>query len=244
MAAFREIDFQPTPMGELILRERWDPIARQDLLEIKLNDEFLMSSLFTVSETALGALAMGDSRFDELDVVVGGLGLGYTALAVMEDPRVRDLVVIDALPEVIDWHRRHLIPAGTVLATEDRCRLRHGDFFADVRAGGELDPDHPGRLWHAIVLDVDHTPSHHLHPSHADLYTPDGLAQIVRRLHPGGVFALWSDDPPDADFMGTLTAAFAEARSEIITFANPLTGGTSTATIYLARTASAQASGP
>ncbi len=236
MAAFREIDFQPTPMGELILRERWDPIARQDLLEIKLNDEFLMSSLFTVSETALGALAMTDSTFDELDVVVGGLGLGYTALAVLEDPRVRDLVVIDALPEVIDWHERHLIPAGAVLATDDRCRLRHGDFFAGARAGGELDPERPGHLWHAIALDVDHTPSHHLHPSHADLYTAAGLAEIRRRLHPGGVFALWSDDPPDAGFLDTLTAEFAEARAEIITFPNQLTGGTSSASIYLART--------
>ena len=236
MAAFREIDFQSTPMGELILRERWDPIARQDLLEIKLNDEFLMSSLFTVSETALGALAMSDSRLDELDVVVGGLGLGCTALAVLEDPRVRDLVVIDALPEVIDWHRRHLIPAGKVLATDDRCRLLHGDFFAGARAGGELDPERPGHLWHAIVLDVDHTPSHHLHPSHADLYTPGGLAQIVQRLHPGGVFALWSDEPPDPDFMVTLGAAFAEARNEIVSFPNQLTGGTSSASIYLART--------
>ncbi len=236
MATFREIDFQLTPMGELILRERWDPIARQDLLEIKLNDEFLMSSLFTVSETALGTLAMSDSTFDELDVVVGGLGLGYTALAVLRDPRVRSLVVIDALPEVIDWHRRHLIPAGATLATDDRCRLVCGDFFAAVRPDGELDSDQPGRTWHAIVLDVDHTPNHHLHPSHADLYTAEGLARVVERLHPGGVFALWSDDPPDEAFLAVLTTAFAEARAEIITFPNPLIGSTSTATIYLTRT--------
>jgi len=236
MAAFREIDFQPTPMGELILRERYDPIARQDLLEIKLNDEFLMSSLFTVSETALGTLAMSDSTFDELDVVVGGLGLGYTALAVLKDPRIRSLVVVDALPEVIDWHQRHLIPAGATLATDERCRLAHGDFFAGLRPDGELDPEQPGRIWHAIVLDVDHTPSHHLHPSHADLYTPAGLARVVDLLHPGGVFALWSDDPPDEAFMATLTDAFAEARAEIITFPNPLLGSTATATIYLART--------
>lgn len=237
MARFREIDFQPTPMGDLILRERYDPIARQDLLEIKLNDEFLMSSLFTVSETALGTLAMGDATAGEMDVVVGGLGLGCTALAVLEDPRVRHLVVVDNLPQVIDWHRRHLIPAGATLATDERCRLVHGDFFAGLRPDGELDADHPGRLWHAIVLDVDHTPRHHLHPSHADLYTEAGLARVVERLHPGGVFALWSDDPPDDEFMQTLAGSFAEARAEVVTFPNPLLGSTATATIYLARSA-------
>lgn len=76
MALFREIDFKPTPMGDLLLRERWDPVAQRDVLEIKLGEEFLMSSLFTVSETALGHLAMADCPGDDLRVVVGGLGLG------------------------------------------------------------------------------------------------------------------------------------------------------------------------
>lgn len=235
MARFREIDFRPTPLGDLILRERWDPVARQDLLEIKLGDEFLMSSLFTVSETALGHLAIADCPGDELDVVVGGLGLGCTASAVLEDVRVRSLVVVDALAEVIDWHHRHLIPAGTTLTADDRCRLLHGDFFAGLREGGELDPRNPGRLWHAIVVDIDHTPSHHLHPSNADLYDADGLARVSARLHPGGVFALWSDEPPDDTFVGVLTGAFADARAEVVTFHNPLLGQPASATIYLAR---------
>ncbi|MGA8986420.1 spermidine synthase [Aeromicrobium sp.] len=237
MARFREIDFRPTPMGDLILRERWDPVAQQDLLEIKLGDEFLMSSLFTVAEIALGHLATAECEGTELDVVVGGLGLGCTALAVLEEPRVRNLVVIDALPEVIQWHRDHLIPAGADLTADARCRLVHGDFFAGLRADGELDPEAPGRLWDAVVVDIDHTPSHHLHPSHADLYDSTGLARVANRLHPGGVFALWSDDPPDDHFMETLAATFPEVRAEVVTFANPLQGGVAANTVYLARSA-------
>ncbi|AXT86292.1 spermidine synthase [Aeromicrobium sp. A1-2] len=236
MARFREIDFRPTPMGDLILRERWDPVAKQDLLEIKLGDEFLMSSLFTVAEIALGHLATAECDGTDLDVVVGGLGLGCTALAVLEDPRVRSLVVVDALPEVIEWHREHLIPAGTTLTTDARCRLVHGDFFAGLRDGGELNPDAPGHLWHAVVVDIDHTPTHHLHPSHADLYDEAGLNRVVARLHPGGVFALWSDDPPDETFMATLAATFPEVRAEVVTFDNPLLGTVASNTVYLART--------
>ncbi|WP_024794054.1 spermidine synthase [Tomitella biformata] len=239
MARFREIDFQPTPMGELVLRERWDPVAKQDLLEIKLGDEFLMSSLFTVAEIALGHLATADCHGDELDVIVGGLGLGCTALAVLDDPRVRSLVVVDALPEVIQWHRDHLIPAGVQLTADPRCRLVHGDFFAGLRDEGELDPETPGRRWDAVVVDIDHTPSHHLNPSHADLYDRAGLARVVTRLHPGGVFALWSDDPPDGDFLRVLEATFTDVRAEVVPFANPLTGRTSSNTVYLGRAPSA-----
>lgn len=238
MARFREIDFRPTPMGDLVLRERWDPVAQQDLLEIKLGDEFLMSSLFTVAEIALGHLATADCIGQELDVIVGGLGLGCTALAVLDDPRVHSLVVVDALPEVIEWHREHLIPAGATLTTDARCRLVHGDFFAGLREGGELDPDAPGRLWDAVVVDIDHTPSHHLDPSHADLYDHAGLTRVAARLHPGGVFALWSDDPPDDTFMQVLGTVFTEVRSEIVPFDNPLTGGVAANTVYLARTSS------
>ncbi len=87
-----------------------------------------------------------------------------------------------------------------------------------------------------MLLDVDHTPHHVLHPSHADLYTAAGLGRLAERLHPGGVFALWSDDPPEDAFTALLRDVFAEAAAHEVTFANPLTGGTSSNTVYVAST--------
>src|SRR4051794_5234152 len=101
---FEEIDWRETPIGAISLRRRWDPAVRTDVYEVKLGDEFLMSSLFTVGEIELARLALAQLPDRDLDVVVGGLGLGYTARAVLEDPRVRSLVVVEALGEVIDWH--------------------------------------------------------------------------------------------------------------------------------------------
>jgi len=237
-ARFQEIDWRPTPMGDISLRRRRDPASGDDVYEVKLGDEFLMSSLFTEGEIALTRLGLAVLPGDEpaeLDVAVGGLGLGYTARAALDDPRVRSLIVVDAIAEVIDWHRRGLVPLGAGLASDPRCRLVQGDFFAMVGDPVGLDPEAPGRRFHAVLLDVDHSPRHVLNPRHAALYRPAGLRALADRLHPGGVFALWSNDPPDEEFNAVLAEVFAESAAHVVDFANPLQGGTATNTVYVAR---------
>lgn len=233
-ARFEELDWRPTPMGEISLRRRRDPLSGEDVYEVKLDDDFLMSSLFTVAEVEVARLALAELPGTELDVAVGGLGLGYTALTVLDDPRVRSLVVVEALAEVIDWHERGLVPAGQVLTSDDRCRLVHGDFFALVDGPG-LDPDHPGRRFDAVVVDIDHSPRHLLNPAHARLYTSAGTRRLAEQLADGGVFSLWSNDPPDAEYEAVLAEVFADVRSEVVTFRNALQGRDSTNTVYVAR---------
>ncbi|MDK1475462.1 spermidine synthase [Streptomyces sp. 549] len=234
---FEELDWRPTPMGEISLRRRRDPSSGEDVHEVKLGDEFLMSSMFTAGEVALAELGLAAAGGGELDVVVGGLGLGYTAEAALRDDRVRAMVVVDALDAVIDWHRRGLVPLGPKVAGDARCRLVQGSFFAMAEDEVGFDPDAAGRRFHAVLLDIDHSPQHVLHPAHAAFYEPAGLRRLADRLHPGGVFALWSNDPPEAWFETVLAEVFPESRSHVVTFDNPLQGGTSTNTVYVARTA-------
>ncbi|MFA5883318.1 MAG: spermidine synthase [Acidimicrobiia bacterium] len=237
-ALFEEIDRQMTPIGEISVRRRLEPTLQIDVYEVKLGDEFLMSSLFTVSETALADLALAELPAgpdgSPVDVVVGGLGLGYTARAVLADARVRSLTVVETVAAVIDWHERALLPHAHALTTDPRCRLVETDFFAALAAGAPFGPDEPARV-HAILVDIDHTPRHLLHPSHGDFYTHAGLARLADRLHPGGVFALWSDDPPDNDFGAVLAGVFATSAAHVVTFANFYTGGESANTVYVAR---------
>lgn len=221
-------------MGELVLRRRTDPAAGTEIYEVKLGDEFLMSSLFVVAEVEMARLALDGLPGPALDVVVGGLGLGYTARTVLENPAVASLTVVEALDVVIGWHRRGLIPGGQALATDPRCSLVHGDFFAMLRTPSGLDPAGTGRRFHAVVVDIDHSPRHLLHPGHADFYEPAGLRRLAGQLHPGGVFALWSNDPPDEAFTATLGRVFAQARAEVVTFDNPLQDRDATNTVYLA----------
>ena len=95
-ALFEELDYCPTPIGGLSLRRRRDLKLDVDVFEIKLGEESLMSSLFTESEIALARLGLADLRGENLDVVVGGLGLGYTAKAALENANVRSLIVVEA----------------------------------------------------------------------------------------------------------------------------------------------------
>jgi spermidine synthase len=241
-ARFEQIDWRQTPIGDISLRRRLEPTLQVDVYEVKLGEEFLMSSLFTATEIALATLALAELPGTDLDVVVGGLGLGYTARAVLEDPRVRSLHVVEALDEVIEWHQRHLLPHAAELTSDQRCHLVKGDFFAKVAADAAFGPQSPPRC-HAILVDVDHSPRHLLHPSHAPFYTPDGLRRLTGRLHPGGVFALWSDDPPDDGYITTVEAVFASCDAHVVTFPNPHTGGEGRSTIYVAKVATTAVGG-
>jgi spermidine synthase len=232
---FEEIDWRETPIGAISLRRRRDPALNVDVYEVKLDDEFLMSSLFTTAETELARLGLAQLPGGDLDVVVGGLGLGYTARAVLEDQRVRSLTVVEALDEVIEWHRRELLPLAAQLTSDPRSRLVRGDFFAMVESGKGFDPDLPGRRFHAVLVDIDHAPRHVLHQSHTAFYQPEGLRRLAEHLHPDGVFALWSNDPPDDAFGLALASVFASWQAHVVSFPNPLQDRESSNTVYVAR---------
>jgi spermidine synthase len=237
---FEELDYCHTPIGELSLRRRKQVSLGVDVFEVKLGDDFLMSSLFTASEIALAQLGLTAAGAGELDVVVGGLGLGYTARAALDHAGVRSVLVIEAIPQVIAWHRRGLVPLGRGLADEPRCRLMQGDFFALAQSAGPgFDPDSPNRQFHAALVDIDHSPGSVLHPRHAAFYSAEGFRRLARWLKRGGVFALWSNEPPDNAFLQVLASVFAGAEPHVVRFHNPLQNREAVTTVYVARNATA-----
>lgn len=232
---FEELDSQPSPLGEISLRRRRIPaLGERDIYEVKLGDEFLMSSLFVEAEIALADLALAEIEGDRISAVVGGLGLGYTAQAALKDSRLSELLVIEALQPVIHWHQSGQVPVGKSLNTDPRCRYVHGSFFDLAKAPEKgFDPDQPGRQFDLILLDIDHSPSALLNPGNAAFYTPERLAQMARQLRSGGVFALWSNEPPDKDFLATLKQVFVSVKAPEVEFYNPFQNGRAANTIYL-----------
>ncbi|WP_300673743.1 spermidine synthase [Desulfoluna sp.] len=232
---FEELDYQQTDLGELILRRRRAlEMGGRIVFEVKLNEDFLMSSLFHEAEVALTDLGLAGLEGEQLDIVVGGLGLGYTAAAAMKYTQVARMIVVEALAPVIDWHQRDLVPNGALLTGDARCHYYHEDFFALARGTG-FDPDEPGHLFDAILLDIDHTPEALLNPSHADFYSEEGLTRLRAFLKPGGVFALWSNDAPEQGFLDLLSRVFDEVEGHVVEFDNPIQGNTAENGVYVAK---------
>ena len=233
---FEELDYQPTAIGPISLRRRRELRLDVDVLEILLGDEHLMSDLFTTSEVALAEYGLGaiaDNR--PLSVVVGGLGMGFTADAALNDPRIESLIIVEKLAPVIGWHESGLIPLGKRLGGDPKCRFVEGDFFQMVAGKNGFDPAEPARKFDAILLDIDHAPDFHLNYSHAKFYGKEGMENIKYNLNDNGLFSLWSNNAPDNNFVVFLKETFDNARAEKVTFYNSILEEDCTQTVYIAK---------
>ncbi|HYN29949.1 MAG TPA: hypothetical protein VES95_08780 [Dermatophilaceae bacterium] len=171
--------------GEVALRRRGR------VLELVLDGRFAMDTVDTSTEVALAAAAL-EVCADPSRVLVGGLGLGFTARAVLADRRVGRVDVVELAEPLVAWARAGLVPELADLEGGGRCRLAVAD-VADVLAGTAA-PGSPAGPWDLVLLDVDNGPGFLLREANADLYAVPGLERAAARLAPGGVLAAWSSD--------------------------------------------------
>jgi spermidine synthase len=195
--------------------------------EITLDHEFLMSSYSTASERALSNTALALHAGVDLRVLVGGLGLGYTAAAALASERVGRVDVVELIPQVIAWLEQGLVPLSETLRADARFSVREGDVYAQL-AGP------PAHTYDLILIDVDHSPDERLGTSSQGFYTEAGLEQVQRHLAPDGVLAVWSytESSPFAD---ALRRVFDDVRVETVRFQNELVGVEEDDCLFFAR---------
>jgi spermidine synthase len=222
---FEVLDHADTPIGTVILRERSVPVP--GVIELTLDHQFLMSSSVTVSERALSTRAIAMHGGSDLDVMVGGLGLGYTAKAALDTGRVARVDVVEYVQSIIDWVARGLIPLGKELAPDPRYHPIHGDVFE--RLGGPATT-----TYDVLLIDVDHSPDERLGETSNSFYGHAKLVLAAQHLKPGGVFALWSTSQSPA-FEAELRKTFQEVRVESIEFFNATTHHQELNWLFLAR---------
>ncbi len=220
--------YEPSPLGLLCLRRR-ELLSQPGTIvtEVTLNHEFLMSSLYTDSERALARTAVEMHAGGELRVLVGGLGLGYTAREALQSPRVAQVEVVELLPQVIDWLQGGLVPLSSELQGEPRLVVTQGDVYQ--RLAGQ-----PEGLFDLILIDVDHSPDERLDEGSIPFYTAAGLQAARRHLAPDGVLAVWSyaESSPFAD---ALREVFEQVHVEPVTYDNQLIDQQRTDWLFFAR---------
>lgn len=164
--------------GELVLRKLGS------VWELRVNGVFVMDTAETGSEIELAraALAMAD---EPRDVLVGGLGLGFTAHEVLSDTRVERLVVVEIEEALIGWLRDGTVPHGPTYLADERLTVTN----ADIRHAVAETPDDSFDL---VLLDVDNGPAHLVYDENAEVYETSFLSGVRRVLRAGGVLVVWS----------------------------------------------------
>lgn len=224
---FEILAAEATPIGMICLRQREIASAPGTFAtEITLDHQFLMSSENTASERELAAQALALHAGDGLRVLVGGLGLGYTAHEALRSSRVAQVDVVEFLPPVIEWMQRGLVPLAAELNADARLALREGDVYGFLAGPPETPYD-------LILVDVDHSPDERLGPASDSFYGAEGLRAARRHLAPRGILAVWSyaDSSP---FEVALREVFADVRVEAVDFENVVVGNAETNWLFLA----------
>jgi len=220
--------YETSRLGMLCLRRR-ELLAEPGTVvtEITLDHEFLMSSLNTASERALAGGALAMHAGEGLTVLIGGLGLGYTAREALACDRVGRLEVVEFLPEVIGWLERGLLPLAAELKADPRFAVVEGDVYERLSRS-------PERQYDLVLIDVDHSPAERLDAADGAFYTEAGLRSAKRHFAPGGVLAVWSY-AESSSFADAIRSVFSEVRAEPVTVENRLIGAEHTDWLFFAR---------
>jgi spermidine synthase len=175
---YEEVARATSPRGELVLRRRGA------VLELRVNGVFVMDTAETGSEIELAraALALVDRP---RDVLVGGLGLGFTAHEVLADIRVERLQVVEIEEGLIGWMRDGTVPHGPTYLADERLTVTHADVRRAVAeaAPGSVD---------LVLLDVDNGPGNLVYDENRAVYETHFLESTARTLRSGGALVIWS----------------------------------------------------
>ena len=185
MTEYVEVARAESERGEIVLRKRIEDRAA-DALELRVNGIFVMDTRETSTEIELAAAAL-ELVEDPRRVVVGGLGLGFTAQRVLADPRVEQVQVVELESALIGWMRDGTIPHGPGLLADKRLQLVDADIVQAVAEALST--------YDLVLLDVDNGPGHLVHPTNAALYEQDFLASTRGIIDPGGALVIWSASP-------------------------------------------------
>jgi len=187
--------------GELVL------LRRGDELQLVCDGTFLIAGSNERSSRALVVAARPWLPGGPLDVLIGGLGMGYALDEALGWPELRSVTVAEYEPLIVSWYARHMRERASRSERDARSRIVVADVH-DLLASGSR--------WDLIALDTDNGPRWLVRPDNQRLYDRSGARRVAAALRPRGAAVFWSPER-DAAFEGTLRAAFARVVASPVT---------------------------
>ncbi len=178
-----EIARATSPRGELVLRERRSETGPTSL-ELRVNGVFVMDTVETGTEQTLATAGLAAVSSPE-EVLIGGLGLGFTMHAVLGDNRVQRCRVVEIEQALVDWLRAGTVPHGPHFLADERVEVVVGDV-------AQVLTETPAASYDLILLDVDNGPDQLVHEQNAGLYDEPFLRVTRRALRDDGALVIWS----------------------------------------------------
>ena len=183
----------------MVLQQRGGEFA------IRVSGQVLMGSRSHGSEEQLARAALKNAASARPRILVGGLGMGFTLRAVLDQVgQGAQGVVAELLPAVIAWNDGPLAPLAGSPLRDPRVEVFEGDVARAIRERAAP--------YDAILLDVDNGPAALTSGRNAALYAEQSLAEIKAALGPKGRLVVWSASS-DAPFERRLREAGFEART-------------------------------
>ena len=221
MIPWEEIDRVKVPghNGDITLLKRGHEFS------IRTAGTELMNSRIHGSEELLAELTCkGIKKKSNVKILIGGLGMGYTLAAALDQSRTdTHITVSELIPAVIKWNMEHLGHLAGKPLEDPRVFVENKDVVNII--GGKKS------FWDAILLDVDNGPAGLTRKENNRLYNMSGLKMSYRVLCPGGILAIWSSKE-DAAFTHRLKQC--GFQTQIKTVRARKTGKGSRHTIWLA----------
>lgn len=154
---------------------------------LRVNRQPLMGTNASESEKVMADLACEKLRgLTGGEVLIGGLGFGFTLRRVLETVGPSAVVTVaELLPEIVAWNREFLGDVNGRMVDDSRVRIVIEDVLQTLAQA-------PAGKFDAILLDVDNGPVAMVKDGNERLYQAEGLAAIKRVLKPGGRVVFWS----------------------------------------------------
>lgn len=165
--------------GELVL------LRRGEELQVVCNGAFVIASCNEQSSRALVAAARPSLPAGPLDVLIGGLGMGYALDEALDLPGLHSVTVAEYEPLIVEWFTTHMRERASRAERDARSRIVVTDVHDLLHAGSRYD---------LIALDTDNGPQWPIKADNARLYEAGGLRLIAGALRPEGVVVFWSPE--------------------------------------------------